>query len=132
MESSFHSLILLLPFLQLPIPKINLDCCSIFPYIPSIKPVQPKTSYNHFARTPLKTPVFCCQECVFKAPLPSSIRPTVPRLCFCGDVFADPLPSNGYTCHNSVNNDNTIEYIDLRSNAVRRFQKVNNSLKMAK
>jgi hypothetical protein len=35
---------------------------------------------------------------VFTAPLPSNRRPIVERVC-CGNVFTNPLPSNGYTRH---------------------------------
>jgi hypothetical protein len=41
-----------------------------------------------------------CWRCVFTAPLLSNRRPTVPRVCFCGNVFSESLPSNEYTRHN--------------------------------
>jgi hypothetical protein len=36
-----------------------------------------------------------CWQSLFTAPLPSNIS-IVPRVCFCGNVFSDPLPSNGH------------------------------------
>jgi hypothetical protein len=33
------------------------------------------------------------------AQLPSNRRPIVPRICICGDLFSETLPSNGYTRH---------------------------------
>jgi hypothetical protein len=53
-----------------------------------------------FCMDPKHNIVFCCQECVFTAPLPSKRHSIVPRVRFCGNVFTDPLPSNGYTRHN--------------------------------
>jgi hypothetical protein len=32
-------------------------------------------------------------------PLPSNRRPIVPRVCFCGNVFCELLPSNEYIRH---------------------------------
>jgi hypothetical protein len=49
------------------------------------------SSYTLSARTYRKH-IFCCQECVFTGPLPSTGYPsTVDRVC-CGNVFTDPLP----------------------------------------
>jgi hypothetical protein len=41
-----------------------------------------------------------CWQSLFTAPLPSNRPPIVPRVCFSGNVFSDPLPRNGSTCHN--------------------------------
>jgi hypothetical protein len=35
-------------------------------------------------------------QSLFIAPLPSNMYLIVPRFCFCGNVFSDPLPSNGH------------------------------------
>jgi hypothetical protein len=40
--------------------------------------------------------VFCYQECVFIGSLPSNRCRIGPRVCFCWNVFRDPLPSNGH------------------------------------
>jgi hypothetical protein len=34
--------------------------------------------------------------------LPSNIRHIVPRVCFCGNIFSESLPSNEYTRHNNA------------------------------
>jgi hypothetical protein len=39
---------------------------------------------------------------VFTGSLLSSGRPVVPRVAFCGNVFSDPLPSNGHTHYNII------------------------------
>jgi hypothetical protein len=44
---------------------------------------------------PTENTVFCCQECVFIGPLPGSGCPILQRVYF-GNVFTDPLPSNGH------------------------------------
>jgi hypothetical protein len=38
---------------------------------------------------------------MFTAPLPSNTRPIVKPVC-CGNVFTEPLPSNGYTRYNTL------------------------------
>jgi hypothetical protein len=43
--------------------------------------------------------IFSCQECVFLGPLPSNeCLSIVERVCF-GNVFTEPLPSNGHMSH---------------------------------
>jgi hypothetical protein len=37
-----------------------------------------------------------CWQSLFTAPSPSNWCPIVPRVCFWGNVFSDPLPSNGH------------------------------------
>jgi hypothetical protein len=37
-----------------------------------------------------------CRQSLFTAPFPSNRSPTVPRVCFCWNVFSDSLPSNGH------------------------------------
>jgi hypothetical protein len=59
-KSSWHRLIPFLPFLQLPIPRLNsmtLDYFCILRCTPSTTttPVLPNISYSYFARTSLKT-----------------------------------------------------------------------------
>jgi hypothetical protein len=78
----------------------SLDYCSILLlYSVSTSPVLPNTSCYHFARTPKKNTVFCCQELVFTDSLPSNGCPIVERLCY-GDVFIDEsLSSHEYTRH---------------------------------
>jgi hypothetical protein len=50
---------------------------------------------------PTENTVFCCQECVFIGPLPNNGCPSiVERVCF-GNVFTEPLPSNGHMRRNS-------------------------------
>jgi hypothetical protein len=62
LKSSWRRLIPFLPFLQLPVPRI--DSTRLLFYTPcysaSTTPVLPNTSYNHFAWTPRKTP--CLQH----------------------------------------------------------------------
>jgi hypothetical protein len=43
---------------------------------------------------PTENSLYCWQS-LFTAPLPSNRSPIVPCVCFCGNVFSDPLPSNG-------------------------------------
>jgi hypothetical protein len=38
----------------------------------------------------------CIVNRLFTVPLPSNRSPIVPRVCFCGNVFSDPLPNNGH------------------------------------
>jgi hypothetical protein len=40
---------------------------------------------------------------MFTAPLPAN-RSIVPRVSFCGNVFSDPLPSNGHGADHTENN----------------------------
>jgi hypothetical protein len=47
-----------------------------------------------------KHSLYCCQG-VFTVPLPSKNCPFIPRVCFCGNVFSESLPSNEYTRHNT-------------------------------
>jgi hypothetical protein len=48
----------------------------------------------------MENTVICCQECVFIGPLPTSgCRFIVESICF-GNVFTEPLPSNGHMHHN--------------------------------
>jgi hypothetical protein len=54
MKSSWHSLIHFLPFLQLAIPKIRLHSTTVLCSFYYISPAE--HFYNHFARTPRKTP----------------------------------------------------------------------------
>jgi hypothetical protein len=35
--------------------------------------------------------------------MPSNRRPIVPRVCFCANVFTNPLPINGRTCNTTIN-----------------------------
>jgi hypothetical protein len=45
---------------------------------------------------PHENTVFCCRECVFIAPLPNNGCPSiVESVCF-GNMFTEPLPSNGH------------------------------------
>jgi hypothetical protein len=55
--------------------------------------------YNPSARTTQKTQPLLLTRRV-TAPLPINKRPVVPRVCFCGNVFSESLPSNEYTRHN--------------------------------
>jgi hypothetical protein len=46
----------------------------------------------------------CLRGRVFTASLSSNMRPTVPLVCFCGNVFNTPLPNNGCTSKNTQQN----------------------------
>jgi hypothetical protein len=43
--------------------------------------------------------VYCCPELASTGPLPGTGCPVVERLCH-GNVFIEPLPSNGHMRHN--------------------------------
>jgi hypothetical protein len=45
-----------------------------------------------------------CWQSLFTAPLPNYISPTLPHVCFCGNVFIDPLPKNAHGADHIVNN----------------------------
>jgi hypothetical protein len=78
-KSSCHRLIPFLPFLRLPIPRLNstaLDYCSILLCTPSptVAPALLNTSYNHFVWISRKTP------CIV-VPLPINRRPIIACSC---------------------------------------------------
>jgi hypothetical protein len=93
MKSIFHSLILFLLFLLIHfwLPSPELD--------PNLFRLLFCTTYIALRRTHRKQRFLYCCEGMFTAPLPSNRRPIVPRVCFCGNVFSESLPSNGYTRH---------------------------------
>jgi hypothetical protein len=108
MKASWQSLIHFLPLplnhLRLPSPELDpllfwllfrTPCYSAFTIS-----VLPNTSYNHFARTPAENAVFWCQEWMFNGLLPSNNCHSIVEGFCCGNVFTDPLPSNGHTRHN--------------------------------
>lgn len=49
---------------------------------------------------------------MFTAPLPNSGRPIVERVCF-GNVFTDPMPSNGYSMRHSLFKATVVAYFKL-------------------
>jgi hypothetical protein len=70
MKSSLHRIIPFLPFLLLPIPRLDsttLDYCCILLFTP----LPPSTTYNHLARTSRKHRLYCWRS-IFTAPLPSN------------------------------------------------------------
>jgi hypothetical protein len=52
---------------------------------------------------PTENSLFCWQS-LFITLLPSSESPIVLRICFCRNVFSDPLPSNGHGADHVENN----------------------------
>jgi hypothetical protein len=107
MKSSLHSLIPFLPLLcSCQFRRFNsttLDYCStpllfcFYSYYscPAEHFLQP------FCTDPTENTDFYCQECVFTNPLPSNGCPYIlRRVCLCGNVFSESLPSNSYTRHN--------------------------------
>jgi hypothetical protein len=68
-------------------------------------------SYIHFARTPRKTACIVDKACSPRR-CPAIRSPTVPRVCFCGNVFSEPLPSNGHGAdHIESNSCNTFSIV---------------------
>jgi hypothetical protein len=91
--------------LQLPIPKTRLYYSRLLfygpLYSPTITPLLQKTSYKNFARTPRETPSSLVKHtCLLVHYLTMDVL-LLRALCY-GDVFTDPLPSNGYTRHNTI------------------------------
>jgi hypothetical protein len=110
-KSSRRSIILFLPFLQLPILKTRLDYSRLLLYTPSALSVSTlyysvctttvlqNISDNHFARTPRKTPSSIVQNaCLLVCYLATDVLLSRARVL--RESVTDPLPSNGYTCHN--------------------------------
>jgi hypothetical protein len=46
----------------------------------------------------------CCSQSLFTAPLTSNRSPIVQQVCFCGNVFSNPLPSNEHSADHIENN----------------------------
>jgi hypothetical protein len=49
---------------------------------------------------PTENTVFRCQECMFIGALPTNGCPSIVKLVCIGNVFTEPLPSNGHMRHN--------------------------------
>jgi hypothetical protein len=112
MKSSLQRLILCLPFLlnhlglpspeldPIPIPSLLLHFATtvLFSYHSSFGTL---ISYNPSARTPRKTSCSIIKDaCLLVRYLAIDIHFCV-RVC-CGNVFTDPLPSNGCTRHSTL------------------------------
>jgi hypothetical protein len=53
---------------------------------------------------PTENTSYIVEKSMFTAPLPSNRCHIVPRVCFCANVFSDPLPSNGHGADYIENN----------------------------
>jgi hypothetical protein len=98
-QSSCHSLI---PFLSFLLNHLRLPSPVLFLLLfcaPSRLLTVP--FYNHSAHTTQKTPSSVVKEACFAAPLPSNRRSIIERV-YCGNEFIKPLPSIGYTRHNTI------------------------------
>jgi hypothetical protein len=73
------------------------------------------TSSQSLCTDPTENTVFCHQEGLFINPLPTNRRPIVARVCLCGNVFTESLPSNGSVCHiTSIIVHNSDPYVKIR------------------
>jgi hypothetical protein len=98
-RSSCHGLI---PFLLFPQPPISKTPPSSLPtavLYSMLLCFYYSCPAEHFLQPLCTDP----NENMFPAPLTSNRRPTIPRVCFCGNVFIEPLPSNGYIRPSIIN-----------------------------
>jgi hypothetical protein len=85
----------------------------------SILPQLPASELDSLISTlhgPYGKHILYCWQSLFIAPLPRNRCPVVPRVCSCGNLFSEPLPSNGHAADHMENNSwNTFSIVDCEN-----------------